>query len=84
MASIIGFIGAGIGLVASAAVTGFAFAGGAEAFQAVEMGVKKATEKKLDAQYQGDRARNENKNPFNDTRFLDNLEKRTIAELGKK
>lgn len=82
------FILGGLGLLATGVTTGFAFAGGVEAFQDTKKAVIRATTKRPDTQKgdeldQGDRARNEDKNPFNKTRFLNNIEKREIAKLIK-
>jgi hypothetical protein len=86
---------AGAGLIASATITGFAFAGGALAFQRSERFIEtKISERFIETKikdarkpgkiHEGDRARNEGKNPFNQTRFLNNLEKRELNELLKK
>lgn len=79
----------GLGLLASGVVTGFGFAGGATAFQEVVKDIKKAGAKRDDTQEgqeidSGDPKRARDHNPFNDTRFLTDVEKKEISQLMKK
>lgn len=82
VAGAIGLISAGASLVAGGAITGFAFAGGASAFQEVKTEIKKATKKHPDATH-ANKGRIDGNNPFNDTRFLNNIEKRELSDLIK-
>lgn len=74
-----------LGLIASGAVTGFAFAGGATAFQETVKEIKQVSAKKpepIDTIHR-DRGRAEGRNPFNNTRFLSDLEKRELTDILK-
>lgn len=82
------FILGGLGLLASATATGFAFAGGASAFQEVRKDIGKIGAKREDTQQgdeiiSGDPKRVRDHNPFNETRFLTDVEKKEISQLLK-
>ena len=83
------FILSGLGLLATATATGFAFAGGASAFQEVKKDIGKLGAKREDTQegaeiHKGEPKRARDQNPFNDTRFLSDVEKKEISQLLKK
>ena len=82
LATGIGLVTGAVSLVATAAVTGFAFAGGATAFQKIDHKIEDSQKPgtKID---DGDPRRARDQNPFNKTRFLDDIEKKEINNLIK-
>ena len=75
-----------LGFLGGAAITGFGFAGGALVFskgeQLVEQKIRATLDptKKEDSNISGSRYIRDNKTPFAETRFLNHLERRAIAQ----
>lgn len=93
MASLLALAATGVGVLTSALVGGFGFAGGALAFQKIEKSIedkikegKKVPDK--DNINSGKRKLRDDKSPFSETRFLNHVDKKFnvkkfISELKK-